>query len=65
VREQTGDLTAARREIAHAITGDRTDWRLWLVQARLDTKSGQIQHARRSLRRAEQLNPRSPLFASR
>jgi Tfp pilus assembly protein PilF len=64
VREQTGDLLAARDEIASAIDDDRSDWRLWLVQARLETKSGAIDRARSSLRHAMRLNPRSPLFAS-
>jgi O-antigen ligase len=64
VREQIGDLRAAQTEIAAAIDDDRTDWRLWLVQARLETKSGEIDRARVSLRRAKQLNPRSPLFAA-
>jgi O-antigen ligase len=63
VLEEAGRLGAARRTIADAIERDRDDWRLWLVQARLETKAGAIRAARRSLRRAATLNPRSPLFA--
>ena len=63
VREQMGDLNEARVSIADAIDNDPTDWRLWLVRARLETKAGDIGPARRSLRRARALNPRSPLFA--
>jgi tetratricopeptide (TPR) repeat protein len=63
VLEEAGRLAAARRAIRAAIERDRTDWRLWLVQARLETKVGAIRSARRSLRRAIALNPRSPLFA--
>jgi O-antigen ligase len=63
VLEGDGRLAAARRTIADAIERDRDDWRLWLVQARLETKVGAIRSARRSLRRAATLNPRSPLFA--
>jgi tetratricopeptide (TPR) repeat protein len=63
VREQLDDLRAARASIDDAIGKDRTDWRLWLVQARLETKAGEFGAARHSLRRARALNPRSPLFA--
>jgi tetratricopeptide (TPR) repeat protein len=62
VLEETGQLRAARGAIRQAIERDRNDWRLWLVRARLETKAGAIQSARRSLRRAAALNPRSPLF---
>jgi O-antigen ligase len=63
VEEQTGDVRAARDSIIDAIDNDPTDWRLWLVRARLETKSARVGPALRSLRRAERLNPRSPLFA--
>jgi tetratricopeptide (TPR) repeat protein len=63
VEEQAGSLEAARGSILEAIDDDRSDWRLWLVRARLETKLGEVRHAGRSLRRAERLNPRSPLFA--
>jgi O-Antigen ligase len=62
VDEQRGDLTAARLWIAKAIHRDSIDWRLWLVAARLETKHSDLAAARRSLLRAESLNPRSPLF---
>ncbi|MDQ3867323.1 MAG: O-antigen ligase family protein, partial [Actinomycetota bacterium] len=65
VEEEIGDLEAARRWIGEAIERDGSDWRLWLVRARLETKSLDIAAARRSLDRAEALNPRSPLFARR
>jgi O-antigen ligase len=64
VREQSGQLPAAREAIQDAIERDSADWRLWLVKARLETKSGLIEAARESLGRAKDLNPRSPLFAS-
>jgi Flp pilus assembly protein TadD len=63
VREQLDDLPQARSSIIDAIDKDPTDWRLWLVRARLETKAGEFGAARRSLRRAKALNPRSPLFA--
>jgi len=62
VLEEAGQLRAARGAIHEAIERDRSDWRLWLVRARLETKAGAIRAARRSLRRAAALNPRSPLF---
>jgi tetratricopeptide (TPR) repeat protein len=65
VREQTGDLGGARSAIGDAIGNDPSDWRLWLVRARLETKAAAIPAARRSLQRARKLNPRSPVFASR
>ncbi len=64
VTEEAGALPIARRWIDEAIKRDRTDWRLWLVAARLETNSGNIRAARRSLAHARQLNPRSPLFQS-
>lgn len=62
VRERQGHLASARRWIAGAVSRDRLDWRLWLVQARIEAKLGQTLAAARSLERAASLNPRSPLF---
>ena len=64
VQEQRPDLKAARMWIGEAIQRDPVDWRLWLVSARIETKANNIASARRSLRRAKALNPRSPLFAA-
>jgi hypothetical protein len=63
VQEQRGELRAARKWIGEAIERNPIDWRLWLVAARIETKADELPAARRSLRRAEALNPRSPLFA--
>lgn len=63
VQEQRQDLTDARKWIAEAIEHNPIDWRLWLVAARIETKADDIPAARRSLLRAQGLNPRSPLFA--
>jgi hypothetical protein len=62
VREQRGDLAAARRHLADAIERDRSDWRLRVVDARLATKAGDIRAARAALRTARRLNPRSPVL---
>lgn len=62
VSEEAGDLGRARLWIDEAIQRNRRDWRLWLVSARIETKLGHVAAAERSLRRAAELNPRSPLF---
>ena len=62
VSEQAGALASARVWIDKAIARDRTDWRLWLASARIETRLGRATAAERSLRRAVALNPRSPLL---
>jgi hypothetical protein len=62
VEEQLDNLPAASRWIEKAIHRSPIDWRLWLVAARIETKSDDIAGARRSLLRARALNPRSPLL---
>jgi O-Antigen ligase len=62
VSEQAGALTSARAWIDMAIARDRTDWRIWLASARIETRLGRVKAAERSLRRAVELNPRSPLL---
>ena len=57
-----GALRPAETWIEKAIARDSEDWRLWLVAARLETKLGRVAAAERSLDRAVELNPRSPLF---
>ena len=62
VSERAGALASARVWIDEAIARDRTDWRLWLASARIETRLGRARAAERSLRRAVALNPRSPLL---
>jgi hypothetical protein len=64
VEEQLGHLAEARRWLGDALDRSPNDWRLWLVSARIETKADDLPAARRSLRRAKALNPRSPLFAA-
>ena len=59
-----GDLDKARAAIEDALDHDQSDWRLWLVAARIQTKAGAVAEARESLAKAEELNPRSSLFES-
>jgi hypothetical protein len=62
VREDLGQLRAARRALAAAIERDGSDWRLRLVATRLAVKAGDVAEARRELARARLLNPRSALL---
>ncbi len=62
VEKEAGELARARRSIAEAIERDEDNWRLWLVQAQLETEAGAVRDACVSLLRAVELNPRSPLF---
>jgi len=64
VEERLGRLRIARTYVDEAIDRDESDWRLWLVAARLETKLGRVEQASRALDRAVELNPRSPLFGS-
>ena len=62
IEEQAGNLDQAGRHIEDALERDSRDWSTWLVAARIQTKAGSIRAGRRSLRRAEALNPKSQLF---
>ena len=62
LEEQAGDLRRADAFVRNALTRDASDWRIWLVAARIQTEAGQVDRARRSLAVARRLNPRSPLF---
>jgi O-antigen ligase len=63
VEEQAGQLEQARDSIGKAIDRDTDDWRLWLIQTRIETVLGDGAAAARSLERARQLNPNSALLA--
>jgi O-Antigen ligase len=63
VSEQAGDDALATSWLRKAIDRDPTDWRLWLVSTRLQTKLGHIRAAQASLRQLVRLNPRSDLVA--
>ncbi len=63
VQEVGGRIDEANGSIEHALANDESDWRLWLVAARIQTKAGDIAAARQSLAKARELNPKSQLFA--
>jgi Tfp pilus assembly protein PilF len=65
VQELGGRIDDAVISIETALDNDESDWRLWLVAARIQTKAGDIAAARQSLARARSLNPKSQLFAGR
>lgn len=62
VEEQAGDIDAALMAISQAVDRTSSDWRLWLVRARIETKAGRPRAAQKSLERARALNPRSQLL---
>jgi O-antigen ligase len=61
--EASGDLRGAREAVAQATARQPTNWRIWLVRARIDAKSGHALAAVRDYRRAHALNPLSPATA--
>ena len=64
LHEATGDPWAAEESLRDAIDRDDSDWRLWLLAARVAHRQGDAAGTAANLRRATQLNPRSPLIAS-
>jgi hypothetical protein len=64
LEEQRGNLGQANRWVDGALERDSSDWSIWLVAARVQTKAGFIRKGRRSLRQAERLNRKSQLFAA-
>lgn len=64
VREASGDTEGAHGAVRQAIVRSRSDWRSWLIAARIETRLGLYGEARDSLHRAERLNPHSPIFTS-
>jgi hypothetical protein len=57
LEEQANSLPAARADIDRAIARNRSNWQLWLIAARVQTESGNIAGAKRSLAVARTLNP--------
>jgi tetratricopeptide (TPR) repeat protein len=64
VSEQAGEYGDAEQWIQKAIERDPTDWRPWYLRTRFAIEREDIAAARRFLRRAKELNPRSDLLAN-
>jgi O-antigen ligase len=62
VHEQQGRLRDAASDIGLAIRNNHSDWRTWLIDARIHSELGYDDKAREYLAKARSLNPRSPVF---
>jgi tetratricopeptide (TPR) repeat protein len=62
VLEEAGNLRAGASAARVATAKEPTNWRTWFVLARIDARRGNAPAALAALRRAKQLNPRSPLL---
>jgi O-antigen ligase len=62
VLEAAGALDAAAAAARSATADEPTNWRTWLVLARIDARRGSSASALHALREARRLNPRSALF---
>lgn len=62
VLEQLRALAAASDAARAAVEREETNWRNWLVLARIEAQRGRAAVAVRTYRRARSLNPRSPVF---
>jgi hypothetical protein len=63
ILERAGSVRNARAAIAQASARAPTDWRIWLVRARIDAESGRERAAASDYRLAHALNPLSPTTA--
>jgi hypothetical protein len=63
VLEAAGSLAGAASAARAATRDEPTNWRTWLVLARIDARRGRSTSAVRALREARRLNPRSVLLA--
>jgi tetratricopeptide (TPR) repeat protein len=62
VLEELGQLPAAAAAARAATDRESTNWRTWLVLARVEARLGQVDQAVRDYRRAKSLNPHFSLF---
>jgi Flp pilus assembly protein TadD len=61
--EQQGNLRAAASAASAATRKESTNWRTWLILARIEAERGRVASALRAYRRAQALNPKYTLFA--
>jgi hypothetical protein len=64
ILEQQGRLPAAAGAASAATDKESTNWRTWLVLARIEAERGTVGASLRAYERARALNPRYVLFAS-
>ncbi len=62
VLEQLGSGARAAADARRATAREPTNWKHWLVLARIEAERGRIGAAVAAARRAAALNPHSPLF---
>ena len=65
VYERQGRLRDARDSVQAALARDRSDWRSWLIAARIESESGNSAAARANSEHARALNPKSPIWSQR
>jgi tetratricopeptide (TPR) repeat protein len=62
VLETSGALRSALADATAATDREPTNWRPWLLRARLEAELGRANAALRAYRKARSLNPRSKIF---
>jgi O-Antigen ligase len=62
LEELSGDFVAAHDAISEASTRAPEDWRIWLINTRLEIGLDDVDEARASLERARELNPTASIF---
>ncbi len=62
VLEQAGEFAPASRDARAATERERTNWRNWLVLARIEAERGRAAASVRAYRKAKSLNPHFSLF---
>jgi cytochrome c-type biogenesis protein CcmH/NrfG len=59
VEEASDELTAAAVDLGRAVDRERTNWRPWLLLARVEAKRGDVERALDAYRTAKRLRPES------
>ncbi len=65
VFEQAGALSDAVAATKAAAADEATNWRTWFILARVEARRGHAIAAVAALRKAQRLNPRSPILAAK
>jgi hypothetical protein len=62
VLEAQGKFDEANEAAVDAVNADENNWRTWFTLSRIQEQKGDTESGREYFERAEQLNPRSPIF---